>query len=66
MERTPLNHNQSPNPDPQLKVVSGNDITDPQERQAIPDRLPQGLIEWLARINRRYLAINQDKPGDSA
>jgi len=31
------------------------------EHQTLPDRLPQSLIEWLARINRRYLALNQEK-----
>jgi hypothetical protein len=52
------------NPDPQVKGVSVNDITHPQE-QILPDRLPQSLIEWLARINRRYLAINQEKTNDA-
>ncbi len=43
------------NPDPQVNRVSGDDITHPQEQQNLPDRLPQSLIEWLSRINRRYL-----------
>ena len=57
--------NYSENPDPQLKRVSGDDITHPQEQQTLPDRLPQSLIEWLARINRRYLALNQEKTNNT-
>lgn len=54
------------NPDPQVKRVSGDDITHTQEQQNLPDRIPQSLIEWLARINRRYLAINQEKTNDTS
>ena len=54
------------NPDPHEKPVSGDDITPSQEQQPLPDRLPQSLIEWLARINRRYLALNQEKTNDSS
>jgi len=53
------------NPGPQEKPISGDDITPSQEQQVLPDRLPQSLIEWLARINRRYLALNQEKTNDS-
>lgn len=56
----------SENPDPQEKPVSGDDITPSQEQQPLPDRLPQSLIEWLARINRRYLALNQEKANDTS
>jgi hypothetical protein len=56
----------SENPDPQEKRVSGDDITPSQEQQTLPDRLPQSLIEWLARINRRYLALNQEKSNDTS
>jgi len=40
----------------------------PQMKAALPDRLPQSLIEWLARtlapaasasVNRRFMALNQ-------
>ena len=48
--------NLSQNPDAQVKGVSGDDITHHQEQQILPDRLPQSLLEWSARINRRYLA----------
>jgi hypothetical protein len=58
--------NLSKNPDPQEKPVSGDDITPSQEQQPLPDRLPQSLIEWLARINRRYLALNQEKTNDTS
>jgi hypothetical protein len=54
------------NPDPQEKPVSGDDITPSQERPRLPDRLPQSLVEWLARINRRYLALNQEKANDTS
>jgi hypothetical protein len=54
------------NPDPQKDGVSGDDITHPQERQPLPDRLTQGLVEWLARINCRYLALNQEKTTDTS
>jgi hypothetical protein len=54
------------NPDPQEKPVSGDDITPSQEQQPLPDRLPQSLIEWLARINRRYLALNQEKTNNAS
>jgi len=58
--------NLSQNPDPQLKRISRDVITHPQEQQTVPDRLPQSLIEWLANINRRYLALNQEKTNDTS
>ena len=61
-----VSQNFSVNPDPQEKSVSGDDITSSQEQQTLPDRLPQSLIEWLARINRRYLALNQEKTNDTS
>jgi hypothetical protein len=72
MDDTPSGLILPPNPDPQVKGVSGDDITHPQEqlrpqmRALLPDRLPQSLIEWLARINRRYLALNQEKTNDTS
>ena len=56
----------SENSDPQEKQVSGDDMTPSQEQQTLPDRFPQSLIEWLARINRRYLALNQEKANDTS
>jgi hypothetical protein len=61
-----VSQNLPENPDPQEKPVSGDDITSSQEQQSLPDRLPQSLIEWLARINRRYLALNQEKANDTS
>lgn len=61
-----VSHNYYENPDPQSKQVSGDDITHPQEQQSLPDRLPQSLIEWLVRINCRYLALNQEKTNDTS
>jgi hypothetical protein len=61
-----LSQNLPENPDPQEKPVSGDDITPSQEQPRLPDRLPQSLIEWLARINRRYLALNQEKADDTS
>lgn len=54
------------NPDPQGNGGSVDDITPSQEKQTLPERLPQSLIEWLARINRRYLALNQEKTNDTS
>jgi hypothetical protein len=54
------------NPDPQVKPVSGDEITPSQEQQTLLDILPMSLVEWLARINRRYLALNQEKTNDSS
>jgi hypothetical protein len=67
-----VSQNPSENPDPQEKPVSGDDITPSQEQlhprqgEPLPDRLPQSLIEWLARINRRYLALNKEKTNDTS
>ncbi|MDD5369332.1 MAG: hypothetical protein PHQ40_09615 [Anaerolineaceae bacterium] len=65
MALTPVSHNPTQNPDPQKDGVSGNDITHPQEQQTLQDGLPKSLIEWLARINQRYLALNQEKTNDT-
>lgn len=56
-----ISQNHLQNSDPQKDGISGDDIYHPQEQQTLPERLPQSLIEWLARINRRYLALNQEK-----
>ena len=67
-----VSQNPSKNPAPQEKPVSGDDITHPQEQLnpqlevRLPDRTPQSLIEWLARINRRYLALDQEKTQDTS
>lgn len=61
-----VSQNFAKNPDPQVNRVSGDDITPSQEQLPLPDRLPQSLIEWLARINRRYLALNQEKTNDTS
>ena len=61
-----VSQNFANNPDPQVNQVSGDDITPSQEQQPLPDRLPQSLIEWLARINRRYLALNQENANDTS
>jgi hypothetical protein len=65
MTQTPVSHTAIQNPDPQKDGTSGDDITHLQEQQTLPDRLPKSLIEWLARINQRYLALNQEKTNDS-
>ncbi len=66
MTQTPVSHNPTHNPDPQKERTSGDDITQSQEQQTLPDRLPKSLVEWLARINRRYLALNQEKTNDAS
>lgn len=65
MAQTPVSRNSFQNPDPQKDGISGDDITHPQGQQTLPDRLPKSLIEWLARINQRYLALNQEKTNDT-
>ena len=37
----------------------------PSQKQPLPNRLPQNLFEWLATINRRYKALNQEKNNDA-
>jgi hypothetical protein len=66
MAETPVSQNSKSNPDPQRNGCSGGDVTHPQEQHTLPERLPQSLIEWLARINRRYLALNQEKTNDTS
>ena len=61
-----VSQNPYENPDAQVNRVSRDDITPSQEQQILPDRLPQSLIEWLARINRRYRALNQEKINDTS
>jgi hypothetical protein len=61
-----VGQNSSKKPDPQEKPASRDGITPSQGQQPLPDRLPQSLIEWLARINRRYLALNQEKTNDTS
>ncbi len=66
MTQLSFSHNTPQNPDPQKDGASGDDITHPQEQQTLPDRLPKSLIEWLARINQRYLALNQENTNDTS
>ena len=65
MANEPVNRNSSQNPDPQKDGVPGDDITHPQELQTLPDWLPPSLIEWLALINRRYLALKHQRTNDT-
>ena len=75
MANEPVSRNSSQNPDPQKDGFLGDDITHPQEPKTLPDcsvvvdhgdRLPKSLVEWLARINQRYLSLYQDKPNDTS
>jgi hypothetical protein len=66
MKNKRVSLNPSQNPDPQSKGTSGDDITPSKEQQTLPERLPQSPIEWLARINRRYLALDQEKTNDTS
>jgi hypothetical protein len=66
MANESVSQNSSKKPDPQVNQVSRDDITPSQEQQPLPDKLPQSLIEWLACINRRYLALNQGKTNDTS
>jgi len=53
-----ISQNLPENIDPQEKPSSGDGITTSHGQQPLPDRLPQSLVEWMARINRRYLSLN--------
>jgi hypothetical protein len=66
MTQVPGRHNSPQKPDPQKDDLLRDDITHPQEQQTLPDRLPKCLIEWLARINQRVLALNQEKTNDTS
>jgi hypothetical protein len=35
-------------------------------QQTPPDRLTQGLIEWLARIKLHHLALDQEKTNNTS
>ena len=61
-----LRQNFSKNPDPQENGLSRDDINHLQEQQSLPNRLPQSLVDWLARINRRCLALNQENTNDTS
>jgi hypothetical protein len=65
MANEPISQTFLQNPDLQSEGVSGDVITHPQEQQTFPDRLPQSLIEWLAHINQRYMALNQEKTNNT-
>ena len=61
-----VRQNFSENHDPQENRLSRDDTNHLQEQQTLPDRLPQSLVDWLARINRRCLALNQEKTNDTS
>jgi len=65
MAQTPVSHNPSENPDAQPNSPLGDDITHFQEQSARPAALPKNLVDWLARINRRSQALNQEKLNDT-
>ena len=54
------------NPDPQVKRVSGDDITHPQEQQIYLDRPPKSLVDWLVRVHLRLMALENEKANDSS
>ena len=64
MTETSASQNLTRNPDAQAKRVSGDDINPSQEQHSLPDRLPKSLVEWLAHINQRYLALSHEKTDD--
>ena len=49
----------------QETFVSSNDITTLQE-QCLPIAPPKSLVEWLVRINQRYLAVDRSDHHDSS
>ncbi len=66
MANKPLSQNFSEKPDPQSKGVSGNDINPIQEQSFPFPNPPKTLVEWLARINRRYLALDRSNHIDTS
>ncbi len=62
MESRSITQHNSQHLDPQNLPPSADGITHPQKQQDQPGGLPKSLIEWLARINRRYLALERQHP----
>ncbi len=56
----------NPNPDPQEKPDLGDDITHLQEQQAILNKPPKSLVDWLVRVHLRLLALENEKANDSS
>ena len=54
------------NDPPDETLILTSDITPSQEQQIPHVRIPQSLIEWLARVNRRYLALDQREDQDTS
>ncbi len=52
-------------PDPSSDINPSQEQRTQDLAARLPGRTPQSLIEWLARINRRYLAISQEKTNDT-
>jgi len=74
MANETISQNLSQNLDQQKDGRLGDGITHTEQPKALPacrvvvdygDRLPKRLIEWLARINQRYLVLYQDEPNDT-
>jgi hypothetical protein len=61
-----VSQNISENPDPQVKQVSGDDITNSQEQPRLPETPPKSLVEWLVRVHLRLLALEQEKTEDTS
>jgi len=57
--------NFSKNPDPQEKLVSGDDITPFQEQQLVLARPPKSLVDWLVRVHLRLIALENENTNDS-
>lgn len=54
------------NHDPQEMRGPEGDIKHSQEQQNLPERVPPSLIEWLARINQRYLSLDQENSNNTS
>ena len=57
--------NLSPNPDPQEKPVSGDDITPFQEQQIVLPSPPKSLVDWLVRVHLRLIALESESASSS-
>jgi hypothetical protein len=54
------------NHDPQVKRVSGDDITHLQEQPRLPETPPKSLVEWLVRVHLRLMALEHEKTEDTS
>jgi hypothetical protein len=65
MTNPSVSQNFSGIPDSEETAASPNDITPIQEQSRKNPAIPKSLIDWLARINKRCLALGRSSHQDS-